>query len=684
MDGPAMPLEPTEVSGKATVLAPPRVVSLSAVRRRILSPTGVLVIGCLLGIFAMGWFAEWTRPAEAISTLWWPASGLALGLGVRTPRRYLWLVGTAVGLVLLGANLAQYSSVPLGVAASVGAGVEVAVGALILRAGVEGVPTLRTYADLAMLLLAVAAAATAYDLTVAAATLATGDRHTAITLLLAAGPRRAAGMLLVVPLFLRLPETERRLRPPYIVGQVFVGLLAAVLVFVVNDNLPLAFLVIVPPVWGALTMCMRWLLVEMLGIAVIASFGSAAGSGPFSFPRFGPNLGITLLQAFELTMVAIVLVIALTVAQERIATAKLGASELVYRSNFETSLAGMLVLAQEPDGWQVRRHNESAAAMLPQLGYGERSLARLLGEAAVTRITTAGAEQQSGGLGLEVQAPDGRQFQMGVAPLDLGDGGGSLAVQFLDITDSVQARARATKELERAAEVQRALSPAELPSRAGWEHGAAAVPAREVGGDFYDLRIQGRFAVIFLGDVMGKGIGSGILAAATRTALRSANPASRPADALGDSVRIVEEELSRSNAFVTLGYARVDLLTGETWLVDAGHGLSFLIRDGGAVVRRLAGDDLPIGLGHDWIEQRVDLTPGDSLLMVSDGVLDGWGGSVADVVAAIRDLRADPAIDNPQAFVDALSRGVDPAAEPVDDATAVMVHRDMLTHAEPS
>ncbi len=66
---------------------------------------------------------------------------------------------------------------------------------------------------------------------------------------------------------------------------------------------------------------------------------------------------------------------------------------------------------------------------------------------------------------------------------------GGLTVQF-DITDSVNAQAQAATELARAAEVQR-LSPAELPSRAGREHGAAAVPAREVGGDFYDLRIEG-------------------------------------------------------------------------------------------------------------------------------------------------------------------------------------------------
>ena len=644
----------------------------------------MLVVATLMGIFVLTWFSEWTRPAEAVAAVWWPASGLALGLAVRTPRHRLWLVCCAVVVVSLAANLLHSHSLNLAVAVSVAAGIEAAIGALILRAGGLAEPSLETYADLGMLLLAVITAATAFDLTIAAVTLASGDQQAAIDVLFAAGPRRAAGMLMVAPLFFRLPPVERRVTPAQAVGQVSFGLLVAVLVFVVNRDFSVAFLAMIPPVWSALRLCLRWLLFEMLGIAVIASYGSAAGFGPFSFPRFGPNLGGTLLQAFELAMVTIVVLIALTVSRERTATARLGASELLYRTNFETSLAGMLVLVKQGDAWQVQRHNDSAAGLLPQLGEGVRDLRELLGDAAATRITTADIQKRTGALELQVQGLDGRQFQMGVVPLVLEDGTSGLTVQFLDITDSVNATAQAAKEFARAAEVQRALSPAELPSRAGWEHGAAAVPAREVGGDFYDLRIEGRYAVILLGDVMGKGIGSGLLAAATRTALRSANPAARPGEALADSVRIIDDELSRSNAFVTLGYATVDLLTGATHLVDAGHGLSFLVRDGGTVVQRLAGDDLPIGLGTFWAEQHVDLAPGDSLLMVSDGVLDGWGGSVDDVVDVIRRLRSDPAVDTPQVFAEALCRGANPDAEPIDDATAVIIHRDLIAEGSRS
>lgn len=99
-----------------------------------LSPT-VLVVATLMGIFVLTWFSEWTRPAEAVAAVWWPASGLALGLAVRTPRHRLWLVCCAVVVVSLAANLLHSHSLNLAVAVSVAAGIEAAIGALILRAG---------------------------------------------------------------------------------------------------------------------------------------------------------------------------------------------------------------------------------------------------------------------------------------------------------------------------------------------------------------------------------------------------------------------------------------------------------------------------------------------------------------------------------------------------------------------
>ena len=518
-----------------------------------------LVVATVLGIFALGWFSVLTRPSAAVAAVWWPASGLAIGLGIRTPRHRLWLACLTVGIVLLGANLAQYGSIPLAISSSIGAGVEMAIGTLILRPRGSRTPRLATRGDLAWLVLAVVVAASAYHATIAVTTLAMGDAHTAMLQLFSEGPRRAAGMLLVAPVFMGLPPRERHIGLPLTIVQMCVALIVAVLVFRTND-FPLSFLAIIPPVVGALWFSCRWLLVEMLAIAVIASYTSANGHGPFAFDRFGPVTAATLLQAFELSMAIIVLLISLTVSSERRAASR----------------------AQRQDA----------------------------------------------------------------------------------------------EELQRAGEVQRALTPSELPSHPGWDHGSAAVAARQVGGDFYDLRIVGRCAVMTLGDVMGKGAGAGILAAAARASLRATSPESSPADALAEGARILEDDLTRSQAFVTLGYAAIDLISGETRLADAGHGLSFIVREDGRAVERLSTRDLPLGIGSEWSDIHTELASGESLLMVSDGVLDRWGGSVDLLMDAIRQLRSEPSIRSPQELAEVLCKGPDGATETGDDATAVMFHRE--------
>ena len=483
-------------------------------------------------------------------------------------------------------------------------------------------------------------------------------------------------MLSVAPLFMRLPDLAHRAQPRQTAIQLVTALMVTALVFLpAGSHFPLAFLAFLPPVWGALHLAPRWLLIEMLGISTIASYGSATGNGPFSFTRFGPANGGTLLQIFEIAMVTVVMILSLTVARERAATHRLGASELVYRRNFETSLAGILVVVRTEPSWQVQRYNQAAAALLPELTQGVGELAGLLGKEAASRIASAADQEPPRQTGFEISLADGRHFQAGLAQLDLWAGDGTFALQVLDVTDSVKAQRQADQELERAGEVQRALTPAELPSRPGWEHGAAAVPARDVGGDFYDLRIAGRFAVMILGDVMGKGVGAGILAAATRTALRSVNPECRPADALADGVRIIEDDLHRTNAFVTLGYAVIDLMSGAVRVADAGHGLTFIVRSEGGI-ERLATSDLPLGLGSEWSEISVALAPGDSVLMVSDGVLDQWGGSIEQLLAAITELCGEESGGTPQQLAAALCRGAADAGIPGDDATAVIFHRE--------
>ncbi|MBA3021757.1 SpoIIE family protein phosphatase [Propionicimonas sp.] len=375
-------------------------------------------------------------------------------------------------------------------------------------------------------------------------------------------------------------------------------------------------------------------------------------------------------------MVGFVLVLALTAARERTVAGLLTASELLYRRSFENSLSGMLITHRNDERWTVQTVNPAAIQLLPQVRAGESDVAELLGPAAVSALNQASASDAEGPTELELA--DGRHLTASITPLGSKTAADSYSIQLIDITDTLIAQRLMEADLTRAQQVQRGLSPRTLPIRRGWEHGAASLTAREVGGDFYDLRISGSNATMALGDVMGKGMGAGILAAATRTALRASNVAAHPAEALADSARVIEDDLANADAFVTLSCASIDLVTGRVRLVDAGHGLSFALRQDHSV-ERLATFDFPLGLGNDWRELPSHLDPGEGLLMVSDGVLELWGSSIEELIEAIGAADRACAGQSPTALVDTLCAGRPDSPERSDDATAVLLRREKST-----
>ncbi len=633
----------------------------------------VVPVTALVAILLLSWFSIATKPTQALVETWWPASGIAIGAALRLPKRDLWWFSLVAGLVVLGANFAQFHNIGMSIAASVGASVEIWVGVQILRWRSEKEPTLATRADLGRLLVAAVLAATAFDLILSAAALATSGTAEAIFHLASAGPRRAAGILLITPLFLRLPEDHLGKMDGRAVTHIATGLVTAGLVFLTPQHLPLAFLPLVPPIAGALVIPARWLMVEMIGIATIASYGSSIGNGPFSFTVLGSDGGAAILQVFEVAMVGLALLLALTADAERDVARLLTASELLYRRSFQNSVSGMLIANREESRWTVQTANPAAAQLLPEVRPGESDVAALLGQAAVSALNAAGDATVAEPTELELS--DGRHLTASITPLSDEPPVGSASIQLIDITDSLIAQRLMEADLERAQQVQRALSPHTLPIRRGWEHAATATTAREVGGDFYDLRISGSSAAVILGDVMGKGMGAGILAAATRTALRAAEVPAHPSEALADSARIIEEDLTSAGAFVTVGYATVDLVTGRVRLVDAGHGLSFALRDSGEV-ERLATFDLPLGVESEWQELESHLDPGEGLLMVSDGVLELWGTTIEELADAIGRLNQRYLDKAPDILVEALCAGPHSTSERTDDATAVLLRRE--------
>jgi sigma-B regulation protein RsbU (phosphoserine phosphatase) len=188
---------------------------------------------------------------------------------------------------------------------------------------------------------------------------------------------------------------------------------------------------------------------------------------------------------------------------------------------------------------------------------------------------------------------------------------------------------RLEREMELAAEIQRQILPKGSPLVAGYDLAGWSRPARQVGGDYYDLLVlaDGRLRIA-LGDVSGKGVPAALLVSTLHSALRLLGGE----DGLtGDLVARVSRHVADSSApnrFITLVVAELDLSTGRLRYVSAGHNPAILVRAGGAV-EQLSSSGLPVGMlpraEYDVREAR--LAPGDLLCLYSDGITEAARGN---------------------------------------------------------
>ena len=228
-----------------------------------------------------------------------------------------------------------------------------------------------------------------------------------------------------------------------------------------------------------------------------------------------------------------------------------------------------------------------------------------------------------------------------------------------------------TEDISRAAEVQRSLLPKRSLKLPGYDIAADCVAARGVGGDFYDWYLTDEGAAFTLADVMGKGIGAAIIAATVRAVMRSGARSHEPVAAVDSASALLSSDLDGSGTFVTLFHALLDAASGVVRYIDAGHGLSLLVRADGRT-KRLTTTSLPVGAsaGETWREHRVTLEPGDRLISVSDGVLDLFDGTLASLDEVEQIVRRS---DSSQQVVDSLLDLAGRSAP--DDVTLLVIGR---------
>ena len=183
------------------------------------------------------------------------------------------------------------------------------------------------------------------------------------------------------------------------------------------------------------------------------------------------------------------------------------------------------------------------------------------------------------------------------------------------------------QELSLAAVIQQSFLPTALPSSSRYRTEARTVPAQVIGGDFYDfVELADDRLGIVIGDVAGRGIAAAVYLARLISEFRAAAVRSTgPGEALE---RLNRQLLARSTRglFVTLTYLMLDAASGEVCYSSAGH-LPILRRRGEtAPVEVLdAAVGLPLGIvAHPGLaEQRWRMEPQETLLLVTDGVIEG-------------------------------------------------------------
>jgi len=181
------------------------------------------------------------------------------------------------------------------------------------------------------------------------------------------------------------------------------------------------------------------------------------------------------------------------------------------------------------------------------------------------------------------------------------------------------------KDVELAAQVQRLFLPAGKPAIAELEISGMMLPARGVGGDYYDyFPIDAHTTQIIIADVAGKGVPAALLMSATAAAVRL--EANHDRNMLGQVERLNTGILSVSDfdRYVTLLLAEIDAQKRTLRYVNCGHNPALLFRPRTGTLIRLNSSCAPIGLSPDETCElaSVDLTGGDVLVFYTDGVTE--------------------------------------------------------------
>ncbi len=196
------------------------------------------------------------------------------------------------------------------------------------------------------------------------------------------------------------------------------------------------------------------------------------------------------------------------------------------------------------------------------------------------------------------------------------------------------ARAKLESELDFAARIQADLFPAELPRLSGYDLAARNRPARQCGGDYYDVRLVGGEdgadrVLLCVADVSGKGLPAALVMSNMQATLRALLGRTPSLTHLAVQASDLLYAATAPEKYVTAALLELTPASGAAGFVGAGHLDNVVVRSDGSVLT-LSSTGAPLGLlppGLPYELTEFTVESGDCLVLYSDGVTDAQNGA---------------------------------------------------------
>lgn len=237
------------------------------------------------------------------------------------------------------------------------------------------------------------------------------------------------------------------------------------------------------------------------------------------------------------------------------------------------------------------------------------------------------------------------------------------------------------RELGIANRIQAAMLPTAMPANENVEVVGSQVPAKQVGGDFYDYFIRNNKLFFNIGDVCGKGIPAALVMSMTQAVFRTiAAKDDSPANILRDMNAIANRGNS-TGMFSTLFVGVLDLTTGVLHYSNAGHERPLVIT--GKKSRRVeAKSNIPIGIMEsvNYQDMETTIAPGDMIMLYTDGLTEAMNEEdklfgFPRIIGTIEGA-PEPGFTTPQQLLDSMKQAVSQfvcGAEQSDDLTMLAI-----------